>query len=39
MSNRTPFIWANEYNEYNLATSLHNLKLKIKKLPLREMCV
>ena len=30
MSNRTPFIWANEYNEYNLTTSLHNFKLKIK---------
>ena len=30
ISNRTPFLWANLPNEYKLATSLHNFKLKIK---------
>ena len=30
ISNRTPFIWANLPNESKLATSLYDLKLKIK---------
>ena len=30
ISNRTPFLWANLPNEYKLATSLHDFKLKIK---------
>ena len=30
ISNRTPFLSANLPNEYKLATSLHDLKLKIK---------
>ena len=30
ISNRTSFLWANLPNEYKLATSLHDFKLKIK---------
>ena len=30
ISNRTPFLWANVSNEYKLATSWHDFKLKIK---------
>ena len=30
ISNRTPFLWTNLPNEYKLATSLHDFKLKIK---------
>ena len=30
ISNGTPFIWGNLPNEYKLATSLHDFKLKIK---------
>ena len=30
ISNRTPFLWANLPNEYKLANSLHDFKLKIK---------
>ena len=29
-SNKTPFVWANLPNEYKLATSLHDFKLKTK---------
>ena len=30
IENRTPFLWANLPNEYKVATSLHDFKLKIK---------
>ena len=30
ISNRTPFLWGNLTNEYELATSWHDIKLKIK---------
>ena len=30
ISNRTPFLWPNLFNEYKLATSLHDFKLTIK---------
>ena len=30
ISNRTPFLWANLPNEYKLASSLHDFKLKLK---------
>ena len=30
ISNRTTFLWVNLSNEYKLATSLHDFKLKVK---------
>ena len=37
ISNRTPFLWANLPNEYKLATSLHDFKLKITGIAINNL--